>query len=147
MSLDTASVRAGIATILSAIPEIQRVDDVTFPGEAVQNLPFAQIFRGVMQMPQLHQADIQLGSFEVTITWTITVFQNLVNMGDAQRADDIIAQRLLSAFDGNMLIDPNGPGVVDESRITQIVPFAELEDRPLVWKSIATLQTFLVFTP
>lgn len=70
-----------------------------------------------------------------------------MNLSDAQQADDIIAQRLLSAFDGDMLIDPNGPGVVVESRITFISPSMEAEDRPQLWISTATLQTFSTFTP
>jgi hypothetical protein len=147
MSLDIASIRAGIATTLAGIPEILRVDQYAYPGEGVQNLPFAQIFRGDIQMPLLHQPDIQLGSFDATITWTIKVFQNLTSIADAQALDDIIAQRLLSAFDGNMLIDPNGPGVVDESRITYITPLMEADDRPQVWIATATLMTFSVFTP
>jgi hypothetical protein len=147
VSLDIASIRAGIATALAGIPEILRVDQYAYPGEGVQNMPFAQIFRGDIQMPQIHQNDVQLGSFDATITWTIKVFQNLTSVADAQLLDDVIAQRLLSAFDGNMLIDPNGPGVVDESRITYITPFMEADDRPQVWIATATLMTFSVFTP
>jgi hypothetical protein len=46
-----------------------------------------------------------------------------------------------------MLIDPNGPGIVDESRITYIAPIMQDEDHPAVWITEATLQTFNTFIP
>lgn len=147
MSLDVASIRAGIGSILSTIPEILRVGNYAYYGEGVNNMPYAQIYRGEMQLPDIHQADTQLGSFDATITWTIRVYQNLLSLSDAQMYDDVVAQRLLSALDGNMLIDPNGPGVVDESRITHISPFIQDEDHPAMWVCEATLKTFSVFTP
>jgi hypothetical protein len=148
VSIDLASIRAGIATILAGIPEIQRVDQYAYPGESVQNTPFAQIFRGNIQGEGLslgsYPPDAQLGGFDHLITWQIRVFQNLISMADAQQADDIIAQRLLDAFNGNLLIDPNGPGVVDQSRLVMITPFAQLEDRPTLWIAEATLMTFVI---
>ena len=147
MSLDLASIRAGIAQTLSAIPEIVRVEPYAVQNTAANNMPCAMIFRGDIQAPQLHQADTQLGSFDATVTWTIRVYANLANISDAQALDDVFAQRLLSAFDGNMLIDANGPGVVDESRISFISPFMQEEDHPALWICEATLQTFIVFSP
>ena len=147
MSLDLASIRAGIAQTLSGIPEIVRVEPYAVQNTAANNLPCAMIFRGDIQAPQLHQADTQLGSFDATVTWTIRVYANLASISDAQALDDVLAQRLLSAFDGNMLIDPNGPGVVDESRISFISPFMQEEDHPALWICEATLQTFVIFTP
>ena len=148
MSVDLASIRAGIASILSGIPEIQRVDQYAVRGEAATNLPFAQILRGPIQGQGIslgsYPADAQLGGFDHLITWTIRVYQNLQNIADAQAADDIIAQRLLDAFNGNLLIDPNGPGVVDQSRISLITPFMQDADHPAVWVSEATLQTFVI---
>lgn len=148
MSVDLASIRSGIATILAGIPEIQRVDAYAYRGEAVNNLPFAQILRGPIQGQSISlgsaPADAQLGGFDHLITWTIRVFQNLQSLVDAQTYDDVIAQRLLDAFNGNLLIDPNGPGVVDQSRISLITPFMEDADHPAVWVSEATLQTFVI---
>lgn len=148
MSVDLASIRAGIATILSGIPEIQRVDPYAYRGEAATNLPFAQILRGPIQGQSIglgsYPSDAQLGGFDHLVTWTIRVFQNLQNLVDAQAYDDIIAQRLLDAFNGNLLIDPNGPGVVDQSRIALITPFMQDADHPAVWVSEATLQTFVI---
>jgi hypothetical protein len=150
VSIDLLSIRQGIATILTGIPEILRVDQYAYPGEATQNMPFAQIFRGPIQGQSIalgnYPADTQLGGFDHLVTWQIRVFQNLQGMSDAQMLDDVIAQRLLDAFNGNLLIDPNGPGVVDQSRIALITPFMEDTDRPGLWISEATLQTFIVAT-
>jgi hypothetical protein len=147
VSLDLASIRAGIAQTLSGIPEILRVEPYATPNTAANNMPVAMIFRGDIEAPRLHQADTQLGSFDATVTWTIRVYANLSTITDAQALDDVIAQRLLSAFDGNMLIDPNGPGVVDEARISFISPFMQEEDHSAMWICEATLQTFVIFTP
>lgn len=148
MSVDLASIRAGIANILSTIPEILRVEGSVFYGEGNNNLPYAQIYRGPIEGQSIsltgEAADHQLGGYDHLITWTIRVYQNLQGMSDAQALDDVIAQRLLDAFNGNRLIDPNGPGVVDSSRLSLITPFVQDEDHPAMWVCEATLQTFVI---
>lgn len=152
MSIDLASIRAGIANILSGIPEIQRVNVYPNSGESANNLPFATIFRGPIQGPggslQGEDADTQLGGYDHLITWTIRIYQNLLNVDDAQMFDDIIAQRLFDAFNAPSarLIDPNGPGVVDWSRLTLVTPFMQDEDHPALWIAEASLQTFVIAT-
>lgn len=148
MSIDLASIRAAIASTLSTIPEILRVDPYTQYGEAVNNMPYAAILRGDIQGQGItltgEAADAQLGGYDHLVTWTIRVYANLAGLADAQMFDDILAQRLLDAFNSNRLLDPNGPGVVDSSRIPLITPFMQDEDHPAVWISEATLQTFII---
>jgi hypothetical protein len=147
VSLDLASIRAGIAQTLSAIPEIVRVERYAVQNTAANNLPCAMLFRESFQGPDIHQADIQLGSFDANLVWTIRVYANLQSVGDAQEFHDTLTTRLTSAFTGNMLIDPSGPGAVDESRITYISPIMQEEDHPALWITEATLKTFSTFTP
>ena len=146
MSVDLASIRSGIAQTLSGIPEIVRVAKTTHRGESANNLPLATILRGDIQQVGLKEADTQLGGFDHLVTWTIRVHAAFRSLDDAQEFDDVIAQRLLDAFDGNLLIDPNGPGVVDLSRVTLITPFVQEEEHPALWVSEATLETFIIAT-
>ena len=148
MSIDLASIRAGIATILSGIPEIQRVESTVPRAYGANNLPFATILRGPIQGQGgglgNDDADTQLGGYDHLITWTIRVYQNLQNVQDAQAFDDLIAQRLLDAFNSNRLIDANGPGVVDWSRLSLITPFMQEDDHPALWVAEAQLLTFVI---
>jgi asparagine synthetase B (glutamine-hydrolysing) len=148
MSVDLAAIRTGIVNVLATIPEIVRVNDYADYYEAANNLPYAAVFRGAIQGQGItlegETADHQLGGYDHLITWTIRVYQNLSGIADAQEFDDIIAARLLDAFNNNRLLDPNGPGVVDSSRIALIVPFTQQDDHPAVWISEATLQTFVI---
>jgi hypothetical protein len=149
-SLNLAAIRAGIATILSGIPEIVKVNQYGFHREGVNNLPYAAIIRGEIQGQgitlQGEAADAQLGGYDHLIVWTIRVYAAMANEAAAQEFDDIIAGRLLDAFNGQRLIDPNGPGVVDSSRLTLIEPFMQDEEHTPLWVSTALLQTFVIAT-
>lgn len=147
MSLDITSIRLGIAQVVRTIPEIITVEPYAKPATAANNLPAAMIFREHFSAPSIHQADTELGHFDANMTWTLRVYANLSSIDQAQEFHDLLTVRLTSAFDGAMLIDPNGPGIVDESRITYIAPIMQDEDHPAVWITEATLQTFNTFIP
>lgn len=147
-SVNLAAIRAGIANVLSGIPEIVRVNQYAFHREGVNNLPYAAIVRGQIQGQSIslsgETADAQLGGYDHLILWEIRVYAAMQSEAQAQEFDDIISGRLLDAFNGNRLIDPNGPGVVDSSRVTLIEPFMRDEEHTPLWVSTALLQTFVI---
>lgn len=143
-SIDFPSVRAGIAAVLKTIPEIKRVNLYVTNVEARNNLPYADIHRGTVQGPGLsiygeERGDEALGSYVHVITWTISVYAQMRGNANSQELDDLFAARLLDAFNTDRLLDPNGPGVVDNSRLTTIEPFEH--DQGPWWVTVATLQT------
>lgn len=148
MSLDLTSIRAAIVLILAGIPQIQRVDDTTYKGEANNNMPFAQVLRGPIQMHGLtitgEEADTQLGAYDYLITWTIKVYSTFGSLADAQANDDVLSMALQEAFNSNRLLQPNGPGVVDNSRINLIDSYLQEDSRPALWVTEAVLQTFVI---
>jgi hypothetical protein len=147
-SIDFPSVRAGIANVLSTIPELKRVYPYTVKGEARNNAPYAHIYRGTILGPGITLAgeevgDEGLGQYSHLVAWTIEIYAAIRSQPDAQQYDDLFSMRLLDAFNSNRLIDPNGPGVVDSSRLVEIDPFMKAEDMPL-WVTVATLQTKII---
>ena len=143
-SIDFPSVRAGIAAVLKTIPEIKRVNQYETNAEARGNLPYACIQRGPIQGPAIsiygmERGNEGLGHLVHVVTWTISVYAQMAGNARAQENDDLYAARLLDAFNTDLLIDPNGPGVVDGSRLIEILPFEQ--DRNTWWVTIATLQT------
>jgi len=150
-SLNLAAVRSGIAQVIKAgIPEIVKVTNHVNYTESVNNLPLATIERGEIQGQDItlqgESADAQLGGYDHLITWMITVLAAFNTVVEAQELDDILAGRFLDAFNGNRLIDPNGPGAVDSSRVPLIVPFIQDEEHAPLWVSQVTLRTFIIST-
>lgn len=150
-SIDFPSVRQGIANVLSTIPELKRVYPTTFKGEHRNNTPFAQIYRGTIMGPGItldgeQVGDEGLGQYSHHVTWQIAIYAAIRSQPDAQEWDDLFSMRLLDAFNANRLIDPNGPGVVDSSRIVQIDPFDQSADFHPLWVTTATLQTKIIST-
>lgn len=146
-SIDFASVRAGIANVLKTIPEIKRVNQYDVNTENRNNLPYAEIIRGVIQGPDINiygeeRGDEGLGQYSHTITWTINVYAQMRGNAASQELDDLFAGRLLDAFNANRLLDPNGPGVVDSSRLATIEPFEH--DQGPWWVTVATLRTKII---
>ena len=130
--------------MLKTIPEIKRVNQYVTNVEARNNLPYADIRRETIQGPGLsiygmERGNEGLGHFVHVVTWTISVYAQMRGNANSQEADDLYAGRLLDAFNADLLIDPNGPGVVDGSRLIEILPFEQ--DRNTWWVTIATLQT------
>jgi hypothetical protein len=149
VSLNLAAIRAGIVqAISSGIPEIVRVNPYGFHGEFSNNLPYAAVIRGPIQGQgitlQGEAADSQLGGYDHLITWWIRVYAAMRGEADAQEFDDILAGRLLDTFNGDRLIDPQGPGVVDSSRLVSIEPLMQDEEHTPLWVSTATLLTFVI---
>ena len=148
-SIDFPSVRAGIAAVLKTIPEIKRVNQYVTNVEARNNLPYADIYRGTIQGPGVsiygeERGDEGLGQYTHLVTWTISVYAQMRGNAFSQELDDLYAARLLDAFNRDRLLDPNGPGVVDNSRLIEITPFEQ--DRNTWWVTIATLQTKIIST-
>lgn len=149
-SIDFSNVRLAIAAVLGTIPELKRVYPYTAKGEGRNNTPYAHIFRGTVLGPSItltteEVGDEGLGQYSHHVTWTIQIFAAIRNQADAQQWDDLFTARLLDAFNSNRLLDPNGPGVVDNSRLNQIDPFEQAFDLPL-WVTTATLQTKIIST-
>jgi hypothetical protein len=151
-SIDFASIRAGIANVLETIPEVKRVNPYD-PGkvEAAGNLPYATVERNGVTGPGLSiygedRGDEGLGQYTHLIVWTIRIYASIRSRKDAQEHDDLYTARLLDAFNADRLLDPNGPGVVDNSRLIEIQPFEEFESTRAVWVTIATLQTKVIST-
>jgi hypothetical protein len=151
-SIDWPSVRAGIANVLSTIPELKRVNPYEVKGEARNSTPYATLYRELIEGPGMSLSgedvgDEGLGQYSHLVTWRIEIYATIRNPQDAQQMDDLFAMRLLDAFNSNRLIDPNGPGVVDNSRMTQITPFEMVAggNQPL-WLTVATLQTKIIST-
>lgn len=143
-SIDFPSVRAGIAAVLKTIPEIKRVNQYVTNVEARNNLPYADIRREQIQGPGIsiygmERGDEGHGQFTHLVTWTISIYAQMHGNANSQELDDLYAARLLDAFNADLLIDPNGPGVVDGSRLLEITPFEQ--DRNTWWVTVATLQT------
>lgn len=143
-SIDFPSVRAGIAAVLKTIPEIKRVNQYVTNVEARNNLPYADIRRESIQGPGIsiygmERGDEGHGQFTHLVTWTISIYAQMHGNANSQELDDLYAARLLDAFNADLLIDPNGPGVVDGSRLLEITPFEQ--DRNTWWVTVATLQT------
>jgi hypothetical protein len=150
VSIDFVDVRAGIATVVAQIPELKRVYPYTQKGEGRNNTPYAHIFRGTVLGPGITLSgedvgDEGLGQYSHHVTWVIAIYAAIRGQADAQQWDDLFTMRLLDAFNSNRLIDPNGPGVVDNSRLVQIEPFQQAHDLPL-WVTTATLQTKILST-
>jgi hypothetical protein len=148
-SIDFPAVRAGIANVLKTIPEVKRVNQYVVDTEARNNLPYADIQRGSVTGPTVSiygedRGDEGHGQYSHLIEWTITIHARMANKLAAQEADDLYAARLLDAFNTDRLLDPNGPGVVDNSRLTEIIPFEQ--DQGPWWVTIATLQTKIIST-
>lgn len=148
-SIDFPSVRAGIANVVKTIPEIKRVNLYPTGVEGKNNLPFAEIERGPILGPTVTiegtgRGDEQLGGFSHTVYWTIRVYARMASKADAAEKDDLYAARLLDAFNLDMLIDPNGPGVVDSSRLAEITPFEH--DQGPWWVTTASLVTKIIST-
>ena len=148
MSLDLVSIRTAIAQTLAGVTVILRVDDYTYRGESIGNLPVAQILRGPVQMRSLsltgEEADTQLGSYDYLVPWTIRVTAAFADLVDAQEYDDQLAEQLQEAFNGNRLLDPIGAGVVDNSRLTVVSSHLDEDHTPALWITDATLETFIV---
>lgn len=148
-SIDFPSVRAGIANVLKTIPELKRVNLYVVDVEARNNLPYADIMRGPVSGASVSiygedRGDEGLGQYSHLIEWTITIHARLANKLAAQEADDLYTARLLDAFNADRLLDPNGAGVVDNSRLTEVVPFEH--DQGPWWVTVATLQTKIIST-
>lgn len=147
--IDLASVRAGIANILEAIPEIKRVNPLEAPGENVNNLPCAYVHRGTISRNPLTLFGEGVGPFQVLggndqlIEWDIAIYATLNGYQSAQELDDVFAARLIDAFDANRLIDPNGPGVVDVAKLHQVTAFQQLDDNPALWVTQALVNTLI----
>jgi hypothetical protein len=151
-SIDFPNVRVGIANVLSTIPELKRVNPDLVKGEARNSLPYAMLFREMIQGPVMSLSgedigDEGLGQYSHLVTWRIEITAAIRSLQDAQQMDDLFAMRLLDAFNSNRLIDPNGPGVVDNSRLTEITPFEIVSPGSLpLWVTVATLQTKIIST-
>lgn len=147
-SVDLAAIRAGIGAVLSTIPEIMRVNLYPVQIEGANNLPLAEITRMQIHGQEINlqgeAPDAQLGGYDHLIMWTISVYAAIQTVDQAQELDDILAGRLLDAFNSNRLIDPNGPGVVDSSRLSLITPLMEDEEHAPLWVTTANLQTFVI---
>lgn len=147
--IDLAAVRAGIATLLLGIPEIKRILPYDTPGENVNNLPAAYIHRGTISRLPLTLFGEGVGAFtglghnEQLIEWDISIYATLNGYQSAQELDDVYAARLIDAFDGARLIDPNGPGVVDVSKLHQVSAFQQVEDTPALWVTQALVNTLI----
>ena len=146
-TVDIAAIRAAIVTTLQGIPEIKKVNQYDFKGEARNNAPFANVQRGPVTGHTVslysEEADLELGKYDHLITWQIRVYMTAFrHPADAQAADDVMAMRLLEAFNGNRRLDPNGPGVVDVSRVPVIEPFIQDDTHSQYWVCEATLITF-----
>lgn len=148
-SIDFPSIRAGIANVLKTIPEIKRVNQYVTNVEARNNLPYADIQRDTIQGPGMsiygeERGDEGLGQYSHLVTWTIRIYAQMRGNANSQELDDLYAARLLDAFNSNRLIDPNGPGVVDSSRLIEIQPFER--DQGAWWVTVAVLQTKIIST-
>lgn len=142
-------VRSGIAAILEQIPELKRVNPLEAPGENVNNLPCAYVHRGTIQRPPLtlfgEGVGLEgLGQNSQLVEWDISIYAALNGYASAQELDDLLAARLIAVFDGNRLIDPNGPGVVDVSKLHQLTAFTQLEDNPALWVTQALVNTLII---
>lgn len=150
MSIDFPSVRAGIQNVLLTIPELKRVNQYQVKGEARNSMPFALVFRDTIQGPGEtlsgeEVGDEGLGQYSHLVTWRIEIHAAIRSVGDAQMMDDLFAARLLDAFNSNRLLDPNGPGVVDSSRLVEISPFMAPHVTGLqTWLTVAVLQTKII---
>jgi len=151
-SIDFPSVRQGIANVLSTIPELKRVHLYGHKGDANNSLPSAHLFRLPVDGPGLSLdseavGDEGLGQYTHLITWQIEIRAAIRNEIDAQQTDDLFTMRLLDAFNANRLLDPNGPGVVDNSRLMSITQFEQIGGTNVpVWVSTATLLTKILST-
>jgi hypothetical protein len=142
-------VRNGIAAILEGVPELRRVNPLEQPGENVNNLPCAYVHRGTINRPPItlfgEGVGLEgLGQNSQLVEWDISIYAALNGYGSAQELDDVFAARLIDAFDGNRLIDPNGPGVVDVSKLHQLTAFTQLEDNPALWVTQALVNTLII---
>lgn len=140
-----AAVRAGIAAILSGVPMIRTV----FPYERAQNwggaqLPLAMIWHQASARPGLKDAQSELGRYDYTDTWFISVYFPFTDDQKMQADIDTCLSQLRSAFDGDQLIDPNGPGVVDLSAIVACTstPLIDRDNPVVLFK--AELQTLIL---
>lgn len=151
--INIPAIRAGIAALLEAIPEIKRVNPLEAPGENVNNLPCAYVHRGTINRYPLTLFSEGVGPFtglghnEQLIEWDIAVYATLNGYQSSQELDDLFAARLIDAFDGNRLIDPNGPGVVDVSKLHQLSAFQQVEDTngnpTALWVTQALVNTLI----
>src|SRR5206468_3680440 len=112
--------------------------------ESRSNLPYADIRRETIQGPGIsiygeERGDEGLGQYVHLVTWTISIYAQMHGNANSQELDDLYAARLLDAFNTDRLLEPNGPGVVDNSRLIEIQPFEQ--DRNTWWVTVATLQT------
>lgn len=144
-------VRAGIAAILAGIPEIKRVNPIEAPGENVNNLPCAYVHRGTITRPPVTLfgegvGREGLGQYSQLVEWDVAVYATLNGYQSAQELDDLFAARLIDAFDAPAarLIDPNGPGVVDVSKLHQLSAFQQVEDTPALWVTQALVNTLII---
>lgn len=152
-SIDFPSVRQGIKNVLLTIPELKRVNAYGRKGEANNTMPFASIYRLGVTAPGVtldgeQTGDEGLGQYSHLVTWQIEIRTIIRGDVDAQETDDLFAMRLLDAFNANRLLDPNGPGVVDNSRLVEITPFEDEGGgtRVPIWVSTATLYTKIIST-
>jgi hypothetical protein len=148
--IDFPSIRAGIAAILGGIPEIKRVNPLEAPGENVNNLPCAYVHRGqIRRLPLTELGEAVawegLGQATTLVEWDIAVYSTLNGYASSQELDDLFAARLMAAFDAKAArqIDPNGPGVVDVSKLHQLEAFQQVEETPGLWVTQALLNTLI----
>lgn len=152
-SVDWPNVRAGIAAVIATIPEIKRVNAYEKKGLANNDVPFALLYREYIQGPGMslggeEVGDEGLGQYSHLVTWRIEIYASIRSLRYAQELDDLFATRLLDAFNSSTgrLIDPNGPGVVDSSRLTEITAFQQSDIGNQLWVTTATLQTKIIST-
>ena len=122
MSVDLASTRAAIASLLSATSGINSVQTYERADAGSNALPCASISLVRVTQPGYDGGIGQLGMFVYEAEWHINVRLSTVQ----GPAPEVVAQQLFESvfeavratFDANQQIDANGPGVVDVSSIT-----------------------------
>lgn len=122
MSVDLASTRAGIAALLAATDGINSVIAYDRADVGSNTLPCAGINLVRVTQPGYDGGIGQLGAYVYEAEWHINVRLNMVQGSapevTAQQLFESVFEAVRSQFDGNQLIDPNGPGVVDVSSVT-----------------------------
>ena len=122
MSVDLASTRTAIASLLSGTSGINSVLAYDQSDVGSNRLPCAGVKLVRVTQPGYDGGIGQLGMFVYEAEWHINVRLSTVQ----GPAPEVVAQQLFesvfeavrASFDGDQLIDPNGPGVVDVSSIT-----------------------------
>jgi hypothetical protein len=129
------AVRTAMADLLRG--QVSMLNTVLPYEDTVENneLPCLMIWRDGIRRRNSNEPEDQLYAYKSAVDWVLRIYTGVLpgERQAAQEEHDALLQQVFAVMDANDMLDPNGPGVVDdmvvESASTEVIPGSTTANR------------------